>query len=106
MNGKTNPSKVEEVKIGGTAVNALRINWKQNETAMGYIIEKKEGNSWKRLARIEGKNVTTYRAENLKSNTTYEFRMQHLDLKIIRRFMENGITYRVLPMQTMLFRAV
>lgn len=65
MNGKTNPSKVEEVKIGGTAVNALRINWKQNETAMGYIIEKKEGNSWKRLARIEGKNVTTYRAENL-----------------------------------------
>ena len=76
MNGKTNPSKVEEVKIGGTAVNALRINWKQNETAMGYIIEKKEGNSWKRLARIEGKNVTTYRAENLKSNTTYEFRMQ------------------------------
>ena len=72
MNGKTNPSKVEEVKIGGTAVNALRINWKQNETAMGYIIEKKEGNSWKRLARIEGKNVTTYRAENLKSNTTYE----------------------------------
>lgn len=76
MNGKTNPSKVEEVKIGGTAVNALRINWKQNETSMGYIIEKKEGNSWKRLARIEGKNVTTYRAENLKSNTTYEFRMQ------------------------------
>ena len=76
LTGKTNPSKVEEVKIGGTAVNALRINWKQNETAMGYIIEKKEGNSWKRLARIEGKNVTTYRTENLKSNTTYEFRMQ------------------------------
>ena len=34
------------------------------------------------------------------------FECRHLVLKTIRRFMENGITYLVLPMQTMLFRAV
>ena len=76
VNGKTNPEAVMELRIGGTAEDALRLNWGMVSGAEGYIIEKYEGNSWKRIARLEGKNIGTYRVEGLKAGTSYQFRIK------------------------------
>ena len=79
VSGITNPKSVTGVKIGGTAKDALRINWSQNICASGYIIEKYENGKWNRIARIADANTTTYRVENLKSASTYNFRIKAFD---------------------------
>ena len=76
VSGKTNPAVVSSLMIGGTAKDALRLNWNSVSGAEGYIIEKQEGTSWKRIARLEGGKTGTYRAEGLKAGTNYQFRIQ------------------------------
>ena len=76
INGKTNPSSMTGVKIGGTAKDALRLNWNKNGSAQGYIIEQYKGGKWTRIARIGSNSTTTYRVEKLSSHTTYKFRIQ------------------------------
>ncbi len=76
VSGKTNPSVVSGVKIGGRAADALRINWTKNPTASGYIIEQYKSGKWTRIARIANNTTTTYRVEKLSSSTTYQFRIQ------------------------------
>lgn len=75
ISGKTNPSVMKEVKIGGRAGDALRINWERNSTASGYILEQYKDGKWVRIARIADKSVTTYRIEGLKPLTKYQFRI-------------------------------
>ena len=80
VSGKTNPSVVSGVKIGGRAADALRINWTKNPTASGYIIEQYKSGKWTRIARIANNSTTTYRVtyrvEKLSPSTTYQFRVQ------------------------------
>ena len=76
VSGKTNPAAVTGMKIGGTAKDVLRLNWNTASGAEGYIIEKYESNTWKRIARLEGGKTATYRAEGLKAGTSYQFRMK------------------------------
>ena len=76
ISGKTKPSNVTGVKIGGTAVNALRINWTKNTASDGYIIEQKKSGKWTRIIKLDGNGTTTYRVEKLQANTVYEFRVQ------------------------------
>ncbi len=76
VNGKTNPSIMTGVKIGGRAADALRINWTKNPTAAGYIIEQYKSGKWVRIARISGNTTTTYRVEKLSPLTTYQFRIR------------------------------
>ena len=70
------PSSVSDLKIGGRAADALRLNWNKNTTAEGYIIEQYKNNAWTRIARIGSNSTTTYRVENLKAFTTYKFRVR------------------------------
>ena len=76
VSGKTNPSKTTGVKIGGRAVDALRLNWNKVSGASGYIIEKYENGKWNRIARIADVKTRTYRVEGLKASTTYKFRIK------------------------------
>ena len=76
VSGKTNPAAVKGLKIGGTAKDALRLNWNGVSGAEGYIIEKQEGTSWNRIARLEGGKTGTYRVEGLKAGTSYQFRIR------------------------------
>ena len=76
ISGKTNPASVSGLKIGGTAKDALRLSWNTVSGAEGYIIEKYEANTWKRIARLEGGKTATYRTEGLKAGTSYRFRMR------------------------------
>ena len=76
ISGTTLPAAVSGVKIGGTAKDALRLNWNKNRKVSGYIIEQYKGGKWIRIARIADKNTTTYRVEKLSSGTNYKFRIK------------------------------
>lgn len=76
VNGKTNPSAVTGLKIGGTAKDALRLNWNKNSGASGYIIEQYKNGAWTRIKKIESNSTVTYRVEKLASSTTYKFRVK------------------------------
>ena len=76
INGKTNPSIISGLKIGGRATDALRLNWSRNSKASGYIVEQYKGGKWTRIARIGNNSTVTYRIAGLSSATTYQFRVQ------------------------------
>ena len=76
INGKTNPGVVTGLRIGGTAKDALRLNWNKNSKASGYIIEQYKDGLWVRIARIGVNSTLTFRAENLKPSMAYVFRVQ------------------------------
>ena len=67
---------VTGLKIGGSAADALRLNWNRNTSAGGYIIEQKKNGSWERIKKIEGNGTTTYRVEKLNASTKYDFRIK------------------------------
>lgn len=79
INGRTLPTAVTGLKIGGTVRDALRLNWDKNENASGYIIEQNINGEWTRIARIGSNSTLTYRFEKLKASTTYRFRVQSFD---------------------------
>ena len=79
VSGRTAPTNVTGVVIGGRAGDALRINWNKNESVSGYIIEQYQNGSWVRVARIADKNTATYRIAGLSSSTTYQFRIRAFD---------------------------
>ena len=69
-------SKVTGAKLGGMAADALRINWRKNASADGYIVEMYQGNKWVRVAKITSNNTTTFRKAGLKAGTVYKFRVK------------------------------
>ena len=76
INGKTSPATVTGIRIGGTAKDALRVNWNKDSIASGYIVQQYKNGTWVRIARIGNNNTTTYRVSGLKSGSTYIFRVQ------------------------------
>ena len=76
ISGRTLPSPVSGLKIGGTTKDALRLNWTKNSGASGYIIEQKINGKWTRIGRISNNDIITYRITNLKAGTTYRFRVR------------------------------
>lgn len=76
INGKTSPATVTGIRIGGTAKDALRVNWNKDSKASGYIVQQYKNGTWVRIARIGNNNTTTYRVSGLKSVSTYIFRVQ------------------------------
>ena len=76
INGKTSPATVTGIRIGGTAKDALRVNWNRDSKARGYIVQQYKNGTWVRIARIGNNNTTTYRVSGLKSGSTYIFRVQ------------------------------
>lgn len=76
INGKTSPATVTGIRIGGTAKDALRVNWNRYSKASGYIVQQYKNGTWVRIARIGNNNTTTYRVSGLKSGSTYIFRVQ------------------------------
>lgn len=76
IRGETTPEKVGELKIGGCSFNALRLNWKQNNSAQGYIVEQKKNGIWVQLKKLERNTITTLRVEKLNASEKYEFRVK------------------------------
>ena len=76
VTARTNPSVIKGVKLGGSAADALRINWSKNASADGYIVEMYKGGKWVRVAKIANSGTTTYRKAGLKACTAYKFRVK------------------------------
>ncbi len=75
MSGTTNPYKTANVRIGGKAKDALRLNWDKNDTADGYIIEMYKGGKWTRVVKLTSNSTLTYRVTGLSAGTTYKLRV-------------------------------
>ena len=75
VTARTNPSVMTGVKIGGTAKDALRINWSKNTSAQGYIVEMAQNGEWVRVAKITDNSTTTFRKAGLAKNISYRFRV-------------------------------
>ncbi len=75
VTARTNPYVMTGVKIGGTAKDALRVNWVKNASAQGYIVEMYQGGKWIRVAKITSNAATTFRKAGLAKSTTYKFRV-------------------------------
>ncbi len=69
------PTDISELKIGGRASDAIRLNWTAAESADGYIISRYDGSKWVRVAKITDGTTTTYRVTGLNPSTTYKFRI-------------------------------
>lgn len=66
------PSKIEVVKA---RKNDIKIQWKKNNNATGYIIYRATGKAkaYKKIAVIDDKNKTVYKDKKLKANNTYYY---------------------------------
>ncbi len=80
ISNTTNPYMVSGLSIGGRAPDAIRLNWKKNDSADGYIIEQYIGGKWTRIAKITNNNTLTYRVEKLKPSTTNQFRIRSYNM--------------------------
>jgi hypothetical protein len=76
MSWHTSPSLVENVEINDITDSSIQLCWDRNDTADGYIIEQYKDGAWKRIAKIANKNAVYYNVKNLKSVTTYSFRIK------------------------------
>ncbi|MBE6879975.1 MAG: hypothetical protein E7490_03965 [Ruminococcaceae bacterium] len=72
----TNPSSAENLRIGGKAGTALRLNWNKNDSAKGYIVEMLKDGKWTRVKKITSSDTVTYRVAGLEKGTTYSFRVR------------------------------
>ncbi len=76
ISARTDPSDVSGLKLKGRAADALRLAWAKNTSADGYIIEKKVGNTWKRVTKITKNTTLEYRITGLTAGTEYMFRVR------------------------------
>ncbi|MDE7300218.1 MAG: fibronectin type III domain-containing protein, partial [Lachnospiraceae bacterium] len=67
---------VDGLSVGARATNAIRLNWKANAKAEGYLIEQYKSGKWKQIAKITDKTTVTYRVTKLSASTGYEFRIR------------------------------
>ena len=56
--------------------NSLKLIWKQNDQAEGYIIEQFKNDSWKRIERLEGSDTTNCYVSGEDINENTKFRIQ------------------------------
>ena len=54
--------------------NSITLNWAQNSTASGYIIQQYKNNTWTNIANIKSNATTSYQITGLAANTSYKFR--------------------------------
>ncbi|MBQ8791283.1 MAG: leucine-rich repeat protein [Ruminiclostridium sp.] len=71
----TNPSAVSGLRVRSKSDKAIRLAWKQNTTADGYIIEQYKNGKWTRIARIADNETLSCRIDGLAKATTYKFRV-------------------------------
>ncbi len=76
VTGTTAPSTVAGFKLGARVSDAIRLNWTENTSADGYIIEKYDGTKWVRVAKITSNETTICRIAGLTPSTTYKFRIK------------------------------
>ena len=72
----TAPTKVSSFKAVGTTSSSVKLGWKKNSSATGYIIEQYKNGKWVQISKITRNSAVNYTVGGLKKNTTYSFRIK------------------------------
>lgn len=70
------PSDVSGLKITQMNSDELMVHWDKNDTASGYILERKINDNWERIERIGDANICSVEVRNLAHEILHEFRIK------------------------------
>lgn len=72
----TTPTKVSSFTSGGTTSSSVKLSWKKNSTAGGYIIQQYKNGKWVRIKKLTKNTITSYTVTGLSAGSTCKFRIQ------------------------------
>lgn len=72
----TNPISCEDFKMTARSSQTVKLGWKANSSATGYIIEQYKGGKWVRVAKLTNSKTTSYKVTGLAASSNYQFRIQ------------------------------
>lgn len=75
IEGKTAPPNIFDINVK-QSLDSIILSWQWNKNAQGCILEKKEKNVWKRIARIADRKICSFQIQNLRSGKKYEMRIK------------------------------
>ncbi len=71
----TTPTKVSSFKSGTITTGSVKLSWKKNGTAAGYIIQQYKNGKWVRIKKLTKNTTTSYTVTGLPAGTTCKFRI-------------------------------
>ncbi len=80
-----NKFAVTDLSVKSKTASSVTLKWSSSEEAAGYIIERYNGKSWVRAAKVSGKSNTSCTIKGLQADTSYKFR--------IKAYKKSGSTY-------------
>ena len=76
----TNPSAVSSFRVKSRSDRAIRLAWRANASAGGYLIEQYIDGNWVQIADVADGSVTEYKVTGLASATEYQFRVRSYNM--------------------------
>ncbi|MBS7397363.1 MAG: fibronectin type III domain-containing protein, partial [Ruminiclostridium sp.] len=72
----TKPNNTTGLKAASSTETSITLNWNKNTSATGYIIERYNGSTWARVARISANSTVSYTVSSLTAGKEYNFRIK------------------------------
>lgn len=72
----TTPIKVSSLTSGGITSSSVKLSWKKNGTAGGYIIQQYKNGKWVRIKKLTKNTITSYTVTGLSAGSACKFRIQ------------------------------
>ena len=73
---KTRIAKVATFTGSAVSASAVKLDWRKNDKAKGYVIEQYKGGKWMVLATTKNNTTLTFTVKGLAKGTTYSFRIK------------------------------
>ena len=73
---KTRIAKVATFTGSAVSASAVKLDWRKNDKATGYVIEQYKGGKWTVLATTKNNTTLTFTVKGLAKGTTYSFRIK------------------------------
>ncbi len=70
------PTNVSSFTSGGTTSSTVKLNWRKNATADGYIIQQYKNGKWVRIKKLTQNTKISYTVTGLPAGSTCKFRIQ------------------------------
>ena len=74
--GKTRIPNVASFKGRAVSASAVKLDWRKNDKATGYVIEQYKGGKWTALATTKNNTTLTFTVKGLAKGTAYSFRIK------------------------------
>ena len=73
---KTRIAKVATFTGSAVSASAVKLDWRKNDKATGYVIEQYKGGKWTVIATTKNNTTLKFTVKGLKNDTTYSFRIR------------------------------